>query len=219
MLRKTNPGLFFDAPADQGGGNPQAVTEPADAPGGGQVSDKQDKPTPQATQPAQAQTEERKFSQADVDRIVKERLDREKSKADTAAQKAAKDAETKALAEQGEWKKLAEQRAAELADLTGKLKEQDALEADIKRLTKALSEQLAAQTKDLPDYLRELLASKDPVEQMAWLTANRDKLTPKATPAANINGTARGNGQGKLSDQEANELAAIYGVNAKYLPK
>lgn len=184
-------------------------------------------PAPEAatgTPPGQqaGSADERKFSQADVDRIVKERIEREKAKADTAAQKAAREAEAKALADQGEFKKLAESRGQELAEANKRLEELDALKKDNARLSKALADQIAAQTKDLPDYLRELLASKDPVSQMDWLTANADKLkTPAAAaaPAPGINAGARGNGQGKLSDDEARDLAAVYNVRPEYIRK
>lgn len=58
----------------------------------------------------------RTFTQAEVDEIIKERLQREKSKADKAAEDARRAAEAEAAAKNGEWQKLAEQREKELAD-------------------------------------------------------------------------------------------------------
>jgi hypothetical protein len=57
--------------------------------------------------------ESRTFTQADLDRIVTERLAKEKQRGEAAAQKARADAERKAAEEQGEWKKLADQYKAE----------------------------------------------------------------------------------------------------------
>jgi len=61
--------------------------------------------------------EEKKFTQADVDRILKERLER--------AGKAAKDqADAEAAKKNGEWQKLAEQREQELATTQAQLREE-----------------------------------------------------------------------------------------------
>lgn len=54
------------------------------------------------------------FTQADVDRIVKERLEREKKKREEAIQKERDEAERKRLEEQGEYKELAEKLQAQL---------------------------------------------------------------------------------------------------------
>lgn len=56
---------------------------------------------------------ERTFTQADLDRIVTERLAKEKQRGEAAAQRARAEAERKAAEEQGEWKKLAEQYRTE----------------------------------------------------------------------------------------------------------
>lgn len=65
---------------------------------------------------------ERTFSQEDVDRIVKERLEREHKKQEEAAAKAREDAEKKALEEQGKHKELAEKATRE-AEQARSLKE------------------------------------------------------------------------------------------------
>ncbi len=57
----------------------------------------------------QTGVEQRTFTQADLDRIVTERLAKEKQRSEALAAKAKADAERKAAEEQGEWKKLAEQ--------------------------------------------------------------------------------------------------------------
>ena len=57
--------------------------------------------------------EQRTFTQADLDRIVTERLAKEKQRSEAATAKARADAERKAAEEQGEWKKLAEQYKSE----------------------------------------------------------------------------------------------------------
>ena len=65
------------------------------------------------TAPEQSSGEQRTFTQADLDRIVTERLAKEKQRSEALAAKAKADAERKAAEDQGEWKKLAEQYKSE----------------------------------------------------------------------------------------------------------
>ena len=59
--------------------------------------------------------EQRTFTQADLDRIVTERLAKEKQRSEAAVLKAKEAADRKAAEDQGEWKKLAEQYKSEAA--------------------------------------------------------------------------------------------------------
>lgn len=68
------------------------------------------------------QTTDKTFTQADVDRIVKERLQREQGKAEQLAQKAREEAEAKALAEQGKYKELFEKQQADLQAAAARVK-------------------------------------------------------------------------------------------------
>lgn len=68
-----------------------------------------------ATATEQNSGADRTFTQADLDRIVTERLAKERQRSEAATAKARTDAERKAAEEQGEWKKLAEQYKTEAA--------------------------------------------------------------------------------------------------------
>jgi hypothetical protein len=68
---------------------------------------------------------DKKFSQADVDQIVKERLEREKARSAAATEEARKKAEAEAAAKNGEWQKVAEQRESELKKLQVEAREKD----------------------------------------------------------------------------------------------
>lgn len=68
------------------------------------------------------QTADKTFAQADVDRIVKERLQREQGKAEQLAQKAREEAEARALAEQGKYKELFEKQQADLQAAADRVK-------------------------------------------------------------------------------------------------
>jgi hypothetical protein len=75
------------------------------------------------------QEEEPKFTQAEVDRIIKERLEREKRKREEALERERQEAERKRLEEQEQYKELCEKLKAELAE-----KEAKALEASKRAL-------------------------------------------------------------------------------------
>ena len=65
--------------------------------------------------------EEKKFTQADIDRIVKDRLAREKEQAKEAERIALAKAESDALVKNQEWEKLAAQREKELKQAKAEL--------------------------------------------------------------------------------------------------
>jgi len=116
---------LLDPKADGGGtGDPTPTPEPEPTPTPEPTGDATGQKKPKGGKEGKDGDEspaEKTFTQADVDRIVKERLERDRVKAQ-------KDAEEKALKDQGEWKKLAEQREAEtLAERAGRAADQQAL--------------------------------------------------------------------------------------------
>ena len=136
--------------------------------------------TPEATPPEPEPTpEQRTYTDGDVERIVKERLERQRRKLDADAQKAADAAKQAALAEQGEYKRLYEEAQTRLA-------EHEAVATAAERYQVALTSVLEQQRKGLPDYLVPLLDKMDVAEQLEYLAKNAYKLKP--TPAPNLNG-------------------------------
>lgn len=65
------------------------------------------------------------FSEAEVEQMIKDRLEREKQKRERAAQEAAAKAAEEAAKQQGEWQKVAEQREKDLADIRAELAKRD----------------------------------------------------------------------------------------------
>lgn len=140
-----------------------------------------------------AKTEEAKFTQADVDRLIGERLKRAEESAAQKSKKAAEDAEAKALADSQKFKELSEKQAARLLELetangeTGKAIEQ--LNAERDRYRKALEENVKERRKGVPEHIGALLDALDPIAQLDWLTKNAAKLGgtaggPPPTPNA-----------------------------------
>ncbi|MED3649959.1 hypothetical protein [Heyndrickxia sporothermodurans] len=70
-------------------------------------------PTDPPVEPNNGGEPEKRFTQADIDRIVKERIDRERKKAEEAIAKEREEAERKKLEEQNEFKSLYEKERAE----------------------------------------------------------------------------------------------------------
>ena len=131
-----------------------------------------------ATPPEDPTADEKKFTQAELDAHIAERLKREKAKQDKAAADAKKKADADALAANAEWQKLAEQRQAELDEATAKVKAAEVLE--LKRQ--------AASKHRIPDALIERLKGETVEEieadaaQLAELLPEARKVPPKLQP-------------------------------------
>lgn len=148
-----------------------------------QQATEQAPPSPAPTDAAPAVAEQGKtFTQADVDRIISERLERQKAAFKAQQDKAAEEAKAATLKEQGEFKALYEaeqKRAAELADRIA-AQERAAL---VRRVAKAAG--LDPDDEDLTSRLRG--------ETEEDLLADAKKLAARLAPAQvpNLNGTSR----------------------------
>lgn len=177
-----------------------AVTDATDA-------QARDTATGDATGKTTAETP-KTFTQAELESIIKDRLGREQKKTADALAKAQSDAEAKAMAEQGKFRELYEKAQADLAANQQRIKsmEQDAMRRGV------------ASRLGLPEPLIDRLRGETVDEIEADAKALLAAIPKPAAP--NIN-AASGNGAapqpGQLSDVEKAELAAIYGVNPKYL--
>jgi len=165
------------------------------------TDEKQQEPTaqPETTEtPPEPTADDKKFTQAELDAIVKERLDREKKQRDKAAAEAKKKAEEKALAENQEWKKLADEREAELAKIQAELKTANLLE--LKRA--------AAAEYELPEALIPRLQgdTKEDIEADAKQLA---ETLPKPSKQPRISTTNPGGEQSGESDADRRRRLGI----------
>jgi hypothetical protein len=129
------------------------------------------------------------FTQADIDRIIKERLEQEKRTSDEKARKAAEKAAADALKENADFKTLSEKQATQLLDLETKLTQVDTVTQERDKYKTALEAHVKERRKGVPAHILEILDVLDPLAQMAWLDKNTDKLTTQvggvpATPRA-----------------------------------
>lgn len=141
------------------------------------------------SQAANVETPAATFTKDDVERIVKERLDRAQKRAEAEQAKAADEARTRALAEQGEWKTLAEQHATRITELEGVTRTMQTVEQERDRYKTAVTALLKTQRTDLPQPIQDLLDKLDPVDQLEWIAKNRQAVagqagTPTRTSAA-----------------------------------
>jgi membrane protein involved in colicin uptake len=120
---------------------------------------------------------EKKFTQAEIDAIVKERLTREEKKREEAAAKARAEAEAEAAKKNGEYQKLAEQREKELSEAQTRLKNFETLQAENTEMVKAMQAVIDQQTATLPEAVKELLKGLSPVKQLEWIAKNAGSFT------------------------------------------
>lgn len=128
---------------------------------------------------------EKRFSQAELDAIIEDRLERAKKTAEKTAEQARKKADEENLAKNAEWKTLAEKRAGELEAINGQLAELESLRAREERYGKVLKQYAKTQIEALPKPVQSLLEKMDPAEQLDWIAANAKELnikTPSGLP-------------------------------------
>lgn len=111
---------------------------------------------------------EKLFTQDDLNRAIDDRLKRERSKAETQAQKAQQEVDERRKVEQGEWQKLAEDRKAQIDQLTPKGELAERLQALV---AKQLETELAA----WPESVRAIMPAADSplLERIEWAERTR----------------------------------------------
>ena len=169
--------VWFDKGADGAGGSDKNDDGTGNDPGnpGGKPPDSNNGTPPAAgiTFATEADFQKR------VDELLKERLEREKKKAEEATRKAAADAEAEAAKKNGEWQKVAEAKERDIEEANRKLADLDAISGKATKFEAALQKQLETLRKGLPESITKLLDKLDAAEQLEWLAANRDGLTKK----------------------------------------
>jgi len=148
-------------------------------------------PTPGAQPPITAQAgsvgdepiEEKKFSQAELDTLIKERLDRQRRALEAQQREAQQALETQKLEDQKEFEKLAKQRAEEINTLKPRAGLAESYE---KRVAQLMSEA----AKSLPSNLQMLLNKLPLPDQLDWLTENLDSVKAPAVVSGSTNTNA-----------------------------
>jgi hypothetical protein len=156
----------------------------------------------------------RTFSQAEVDRIIKDRLEREKGKTEAAAQKAKEEAEAAALAKNQEFEALAAKRAEQLAALESEkgtvATQLEAVTGERDRYKTAVEAHLATQREGLPPHIIALLDRLDPVDQLEYIAANREHLGAAGAngKGAHVPATPKADDGKALTEQQKKDVGA-----------
>lgn len=150
---------------------------------------------------------EKRFSQAELDAIVADRLKRANESAERKASRERQEAEERSAAEQGKFKELAEQRQTRIGEL-------EPFETKATRYEAALKSLLDVQRKDLPAHITTLLDKLDPAEQLEWIAANQEALKP-ANEAGNGHQTTPGPNRTPRPMTEADHATQVDDVYQK----
>ena len=150
--------------------------------------------------------------QAHIDRLVSDRLKREREKQQAAVDKAKTDAEAAYAAERGEYKSLYE-------SIKPKADAHDALQ---ERLDALMTQAQAANERRInaiPENMRSLVPEyDDPLKLAAWLDANAAVFSRPTPPP--LDGRAGGNGTpAVVTEDEVNEYAARWGLDARHIDR
>lgn len=156
-------------------------------------------------------SEERRFTQAELDAIVQDRLNRDRQRRDQQAQRERDQAQADALREQQQYRELSEQQATRIAEL-------EPFQQRAERYQTALTTLLEGERKNLPSHITALLDKLDPAEQLEWIASNREAIGG-STDQQNGNGTngrrqgppasPNGNGQRTRADIAREEERAL----------
>lgn len=158
--------------------------------------------------PGEEDQDEKTFTQGDVDRIVSERLERERRKEAEKQRKAEAAARQQALEENEQFKELAEEKANRVAELEAELEDLKPYKDSSERYREVLDSQLEAQKKDLPGYIKDLLEEKDPAEQLRYLSEHGSEFAEK--PAGSSPSPRPAEGQtDQQADKEAKEATRL----------
>lgn len=176
-----------------------------------------DAPGSEAAKPATT-SGERLFSQADLDRLIDDRLKREREKATKAQEKLAQEADERRKVEAGEFQKLAEERKTQLEQLTPKAE----LAA---RLSEIVAKQLEAELATWPESVRAIMPKDEAplLERIEW--AERTRPLAQELLVAQGNGQAQqgmrypAQGTGSNGAQATGKTVAQNTLNKAYAPR
>lgn len=139
---------------------------------------------------AEGQQDERRFSQADVDRLITERLERERRRSEQERERAEAAAEERRLAEQQEFQRLAEQRGERIVELETRVQQIESLTQERDDALSVVRTLVEQELSAAPDYVRDAIADRNPVAQLQYLNQHRDKWSKNLPMGARETGKA-----------------------------
>lgn len=165
-----NAGAFFDGGEGGSGGTTGdgTGTEGSNTNADGKNAGNGDGNNRSNTQ-AQAKATFTPEQQAEVDRLLKERLDRAKKQSEAEAEKARKKAEEETLTKNKEFETLANTRQQEIEARDKELAELKGVKEQNEKYAESIGKIVKTQIEKLPKPVQFLLAKMDPLEQMDYI--------------------------------------------------
>lgn len=157
---------IFDSPADKGGGDGDTPPAGDDTTQDGDQKDGKQK----------AGEKTLSLTQAQLDAIVEDRLARDRKTRESKAKKDREDLEAQQLRDQAKHKELADKLGTRVAELEAIASQVETKDAEIAKLSKALTKYAETLSKGLPDHLNALLSKMDVVERVEYLTEHSRDL-------------------------------------------
>lgn len=160
-----------------------------DASGGGSAEKKEPEkkdPEKKSDEPensgddAEKVTLSKKEMQDKIDAVVKDRLEREKRKAEKDREKEKEDADNARLVEQKKFEELSQKQSEKIVEYEKQLAELALVKETADRYEKALKAELDAQKKGLPAHILALLDKLDVADQLEYIAANAETLKVKS---------------------------------------
>jgi hypothetical protein len=162
--------------------------------------------------PPKSEEAEKKFTQADLDRIAAKTRDEEKQKAKAKADKEERERLEAEATKQGEFEKLANERKAELDKLNPKLAaaetERDALKVTLVEIAEASLKELPKEILDIAPVTRaEDKSLTNPLDVLAWLPKGKALAEKLNGPSAVKGAKPSPRANGAHGDPKADERA------------
>lgn len=201
------PLSFYDA-GDSGGSDKSADDTGGDP-------DAQDKNKEGGESGGDKGKEKKTFTQEDIDKIVTDRLERDRKKREKDEKEAKEKAESAALAEQEKWKELSEKQEKRVAELEALVSELEPIKERAEKYEKSLLSFLKAEKEGLPDHILPLLDKLDVVDQLEYIAKNRATL--KTQKKAGPDPTPNPADQKELSDAQKQDASKSAGNTYKRL--
>lgn len=156
------------------------------------------------------------FTQADIDRILADRLSRQEKKLRRELEEQADKTKEKELADAAEWQTLAEKRQGQIAKMEQRMAELEKAAGVAEKYGAALEGYVKQLSDGLPAPILALLEPMDQAARLEWLTANRAQFVKSDAPATAVPQPARPtlpatpapNGFANLSPEERRKRAA-----------
>lgn len=121
--------------------------------------------------------------QQKFDKVLSERLQRERQKwqqeVKAAEQRAKQEAEEARLAEQQNYQELANRRQATIEEQAQRIETLEEAETQAKKYAKVLRQYRDQLIANVPEHVVELLKGRDVADQLDWLSKNLEQVAPK----------------------------------------